>query len=344
MPHLIAPTHPEPARPLRFGIVLLPNFTLTAFSGFVDLLRLASDDGDMSRPVRCTWTLVAESLVPIRASCGIQVTPWVTFEDAGAFDYLVVVGGLLHSGPSASDATLRFIRATAATSATIVGICTGAFALARAGVMQGYRICVSWFHYWDFVERFPDIPEASLIADRLFVVDRRRITCSGGRASIDVAAAILLRHFDASIVQKAQRILIVDDAQRGSAPQPYPPGLDPASHPKVRRAILVMEQHIGNPLALPELARRVDTSVRQLERLFFAETGKSPNVYGRQMRVRMAAWMLTASDRTIADIAMSCGFSDASHFGREFRKTFNDSPGAYRIARSHAHEAAVVAE
>ncbi|WP_322048369.1 GlxA family transcriptional regulator [Paraburkholderia sp. J67] len=337
MPHLIAPPHPEQTRPLRFGIVLLPNFTLTAFSGFVDLLRLASDDADMSRPVRCSWTILAESLAPIRASCGIQVTPWVTFDDAGEFDYLVVVGGLLHSGPTASDATLRFIRAAAATSATLIGICTGAFALARAGVMEEHRICVSWFHYWDFVERFPAIPESNLIADRLFVIDRRRITCSGGRASIDVAAAILLRHFDASIVQKAQRILIVDDAQRGNAPQPYPPGLDPAAHPKVRRAILIMEQHIGNPLSLTELARRVDTSVRQLERLFFSETGTSPNVYGRQIRLRTAAWMLSASDRTVSDIAMSCGFSDSSHLGREFRKAFDQTPGAYRSARSHAH-------
>ncbi|MBN3856890.1 GlxA family transcriptional regulator [Paraburkholderia sp. Ac-20340] len=344
MPPPLVPTQPEPQKPIRFGIVLLSNFTLTAFSGFVDLLRLASDEGDLSRPVRCSWTIVAESLAPIRASCGIQVTPWTTFDDAGPFDYLLVVGGLLHSGPSASDATLRFIRAAAAHGATLVGVCTGAFALARAGVMDGYRICVSWFHYWDFVERFPAIPEANLIADRLFVIDRRRITCSGGRASIDVAAAILLRHLDASIVQKAQRILIVDDAQRGNAPQPYPPGLDPASHPKVRRAILVMEQHVANPLALTELARRVDTSVRQLERLFIAETGRSPNVYGRQMRVRMAAWMLSASDRTVADIAMSCGFSDASHLGREFRKEFDASPSAYRLARPPVAQAEVCEE
>ncbi|MBN3846201.1 GlxA family transcriptional regulator [Paraburkholderia sp. Ac-20342] len=320
--------------PLRFGIVLLPNFTLTAFSGFVDLLRLAGDDGDMSRPVRCSWTIIGETLVPIRASCGIQVTPWATYEEAGAFDYLVVVGGLLHSGPSASDATLRFIRENAARPTTLVGICTGAFSLARAGVMDGYRICVSWFHYWDFVERFPSIPESSLIADRLFVMDRRRITCSGGRASIDVAAAILLRHFDASIVQKAQRILIVDEAQKGNAPQPYPAGLAPTTHPQVRRAILIMEQHVGHPLPLADIAHRVDLSVRQLERLFAAETGKSPHAYGRQLRVRMAAWMLTSSDRSVTEIAASCGFSDASHLGREFRKEYGETPHAYRVARS----------
>jgi transcriptional regulator GlxA family with amidase domain len=320
-------------RPLRFGIVLLPNFTLTAFSGFVDVLRLASDEGDMSRPVRCSWTIVGESLVPVRASCGIQVAPWTTFDEAGHFDYVVVVGGLLHSGPSASKATLQFIHDAAETSATLVGICTGVFALMRAEVMDGYRMCVSWFHYWDFVERFPGVDERNLVADRLFVIDRRRITCSGGRASIDVAAAILLRHFEATVVQKALRIMLVDDAQKGNAPQPHPPGLEPATHPKVRRAILLMEQHIGQPLSLVELARRLEMSVRQLERLFTSETGKSPQAYARQIRIRMASWLLTSSDRTVADIASSCGFSDASHLGREFRKEYGESPNAYRVAR-----------
>ncbi|EPS1224126.1 GlxA family transcriptional regulator [Burkholderia cenocepacia] len=321
------------SKQIRFGIVLLPNFTLTAFSGFVDLLRLASDEGDLSRPVRCSWTIVGESLVPVRASCGIQVAPWVTFDHAVTFDYVVVIGGLLHSGPPAGDATLAFIRAMAEASATLVGICTGAFALMRAGTMNGHRICVSWFHYWDFVERFPGADERNIVADRLFVIDRRRITCSGGRASIDVAAAILLRHVDATIVRKALRILLVDDAQKGNAPQPHPPGLAPAAHPKVRRAVLLMEQHVGQPLGQPELARRLEVSVRHLERLFVVETGKTPRAYWRHIRIRMASWLLTSSDRTIADIALSCGFSDASHLGREFRKEFDVSPNVYRATR-----------
>ncbi|MEZ2310630.1 GlxA family transcriptional regulator [Paraburkholderia sp. RCC_158] len=332
------------SRQIRFGIVLLPNFTLTAFSGFVDLLRLASDEGDMSRPVRCSWTIVGESLVPVRASCGIQVTPWTTFGEARSFDDVVVVGGLLHSGPSASKATLEFIHDAAGTPATLVGICTGVFALMRAEVMDGYRMCVSWFHYWDFVERFPGVDERNLVADRLFVIDRRRITCSGGRASIDVAAAILLRHVEATVVHKALRIMLVDDAQKGNAPQPHPAGLEPAAHPKVRRAILLMEQHIGSPLSLVELARRLEMSVRQLERLFTAETGKSPLAYGRQIRIRTASWLLTSSDRSVADIASSCGFSDSSHLGREFKKEFGESPNAYRVARPQGQQALIHSE
>ena len=129
--------------------------------------------------------------------------------------------------------TLDFIRRAAAGGATVVGICTGVFTLMRAGVLDGYRTCVSWFHYWDFIERFPAADPDLLIADRLFVIDRRRITCSGGRASIDVAAAILLRHFDHATVQKALRILLVGEMQKGNAPQPHPPG---SSRRRTRRS------------------------------------------------------------------------------------------------------------
>jgi transcriptional regulator GlxA family with amidase domain len=321
---------------IRFGIVLLPNFTLTAFSGFVDLLRLSADEGDFSKPVRCSWSVIGETLAAVRASCGIQITPWETFDKAEPFDYVVVVGGLLHSGAGANDATLQFIRRAATTNATLVGICTGVFSLMRAGVLDGYRICVSWFHYWDFVERFPGVNEEKLVADRLFIMDHRRITCSGGRASIDVAAAILLRHFEAATVQKALRILLVDDMQKGNAPQPHPPGLAPATHPKVKRAILLMEQHVGRSLTLDELAHKLDLSTRQLERLFKAETGKAPQAYAKQVRLRTAAWLLTSSDKTVADIASSCGFSDASHLGREFKKQFGLAPMMYRDQRGTA--------
>src|SRR5258705_11522108 len=92
-----------PKERIRFGIVLLPNFTLTAFSGFVDLLRLSADEGDFSKPVRCSWSVLGETLAPGRASCGIQITPWETFDNAQPFDYVVVVGGPLPSWPPARD-------------------------------------------------------------------------------------------------------------------------------------------------------------------------------------------------------------------------------------------------
>ena len=321
---------PAPVAPVRFGIVLLPNFTLTALSGFIDMLRLSSDEGDNSRPVRCTWNIVGENLMPVRSSCGIQITPWSTFEYPEEYDYVVVVGGLLHSGSTTSEAIVSYLRAVGQTETTLVGVCTGVFALMRAGVLQGHRVCISWFHYWDFLERFPAAHEDLLVSERLYVVDRRRITCSGGRASIDVAAAILVRHIDVGIVKKALRILQVDESARFDAPQPQPAGLAPTTHPKVKRAVLLMEQHLSQPLSMEALAAKVGVSVRQLQRLFKESLGTSPQIHARQIRLRMAKWLLLHTDRSISSIASVAGFADASHMGREFRRAFGTSPGSYR--------------
>src|SRR5438445_10514660 len=89
-----------PRRQLSVGFVLIPNFTLVAFSAIVDLLRLAADEGDRSRPERCSWTILAPDLTPITASCGLQVLPWEVFGRPERFDYVVVVGGLLDRGGS----------------------------------------------------------------------------------------------------------------------------------------------------------------------------------------------------------------------------------------------------
>lgn len=316
--------------PVRFGILLLPNFTLTALSGFIDVLRLSSDEGDNSRPVRCTWSIIAENMAPIRSSCGIQISPWESFDLPNKYDYVVVVGGLLHSGPPTSEATVAFLRAAGQTAATLVGICTGVFALMRAGTLVNHRACVSWFHYWDFLERFPDAREELIVSDRLYVADRRRITCSGGRASIDVAASILMRHIHPAIVKKALRILQVDESAKVDAPQPQPTGLAPSAHPKVRRAVLLMEQHLSSALSVDSLARKLDVSVRQLERLFKESLGTTPQAYARQVRLRMAQWLLLHTGKPISAIASAAGFADASHMGREFRNRVGMSPGAFR--------------
>jgi transcriptional regulator GlxA family with amidase domain len=86
---------------------------------------------------------------------------------------------------------------------------------------------------------------------------------------------------------------------------------------------------------MEELADRVEVSVRQLQRLFKTQTGESPLAYARRMRLKTAAWLLTDSDRTVADIAATCGFSDASHMGREFRREYGVAPNVYRAARGN---------
>ena len=132
------------------------------------------------------------------------------FGDPRAFDYIVVVGGLLHRGPQIDAETLGFLHKAAAAGVPLIGVCTGSFVLSRAGLMRDRRCCVSWYHYRDFLHEFPDIVS---VADQLYVVDRDRITCSGGAGVVDLAAFLIERHIGRASAQKAMHILLVDKAR-----------------------------------------------------------------------------------------------------------------------------------
>lgn len=319
---------------LSVGFVLLRSFTLTPFSIFVDALRLAGDEGDMSRPIRCCWSILGPSLNPVRSSCGVEVTPWETFSDPGRFDYIVVVGGLLHRGPQCDEATLAFLREAAAKGVSLVGLCTAAFVLLRAGVMSGRRCCVSWFHVEDFRRAFPDVKP---VADRVFVVDQGRITCAGGAGALDVAAWIIERHLGRAVAQKSLHILVVDRARTLRAAQPHPLAAEVTADERVRRAILLIEQNLAKSLPVQELAKAVGLSERQLERLFARDVGLRPSSYARQVRLRYASFLIETTHRPIAEVALDCGFADAAHLTRAFHEVYGTTPAR---ARRTAVEAA----
>ena len=145
---------PHDSLRLRVGFVLARRFTLSAFANFVDVLRLAADEGDRSRPIRCSWRVLATSGQPVQSSCGIAVTPDEKLGDPARFDYIVVVGGLIDEIERLDPEYTAFLHRAAKAGVPLVGVCTGAFILHRAGLMNGYRCCVSWFHHEDFLEQF----------------------------------------------------------------------------------------------------------------------------------------------------------------------------------------------
>lgn len=314
-------------RALSVGFVLLPQFTLTAFSSIVDLLRLSADEGDRSRPERCAWTILSQDGHPITASCGIAVLPWETFANPGRFDYIVVVGGLLDRGPTYHPSMLDFLRAAAAEGVAIAGICTGSFALAEAGLLHGRRCCVSWYHFQDLIARYGDIIP---VADRLFVEDGPFITCAGGLAALDLGAWMIERHLGPGYSQKSLHIMVTDRARPAVGAQPQPPGLGVVDDPHVRRAMLLIEQNLSTPPKAADLACKVGLSNRQLERRFRSALGKSIQEFSRELRAYYGLWLLADSSRTVAAAAAESGFSDTSHFNRVFRAVFGCAPSALR--------------
>jgi transcriptional regulator GlxA family with amidase domain len=308
---------------LKFGFVLLPHFTLTAFSTFVDALRLAGDEGDRSRPVDCQWTFITQNPDGVTASCGAHMMGEQRLNNPEQYDYIVVCGGLLHRGDVLTDEIRAFLQSADAAGVTLVGLCTGSLQLARAGLMAGRRCCISWFHYRELADdQLGVIP----VADQLFVVDGRRITCAGGIASADLAAWLIEGHFGRARAQKSLHILGSDHARAASDPQPHPPLGVPATNDRVRRATLLMEQNLSTPLSIEEIAGRVNISRRQLDRVFAQELGQPPQVFYRSLRLEFARHLLSQGKYSVTDVAMECGFSDAAHFSRLFKEVFGHPP------------------
>lgn len=321
----------HPRRKLSIGFVLLPHFTLVAFSTLIDILRLAADEGDRSRPERCSWSVLAPDLTPVTSSCGIQVMPWETFPDVSRaapsrFDYIAVVGGLLGREPY-NPRTFDFLRTASAAGVRLIGICTGGIALAEAGLMRGRRCCVSWYHFTDLVERHDDVIP---VADQLFVEDGPIITCAGGLASLDLGAWLIDRHLGPGHAQKSLHIMVTDRARPAAGAQPQPPSAGIVEDNRVRRAMLLIEQNLSTPQRVEKIALAVGLSKRQLERVFRKLVGKSVQEYSRDLRVLYGLWLLTNSPQTITEVATDCGFSDVSHFNRMFRRSFGCSPSAMR--------------
>ena len=312
---------------LSVGFVLMPSFTLLPFSAFVDALRLAADEGDQSRQINCQWTLMSHTLEAITSSSGVTVQPWETYRDPADFDYVVVVGGLLDNSLQGSQHVIDYLQHVDAAHVPIIGLCTGSFAMIRAGLMDQRRCCVSWFHYKDLTDRYTNVTP---IADQLFVDDGDRITCAGGAVAADLAAYIIERHLGQNWARKSMRILVMDSPRPANAPQPQPGGDYQVNNRLVGRALLLMEQNLSRPLSTDEIAARVDISKRQLERLFTNETNESLQKFYRKMRLRYGLWLLQNTERLITDIAQECGFSDTAHFSRAFRVIFDKKPTDYR--------------
>jgi len=314
--------------PLRVGVILAEHFTLSAFAVFIDHLRLAADEGDRSRPVHVQWSIMASRQESIPASCGVLIEPTSRFLPPESLDYVVVIGGLLHAGPQIDEATIRYLREVAETRVPLIGICTGSFILCRAGLMRGRRSCVSWYHYQDFLEAFPD---HDVVADRLFLADGPRITCAGGAGAAALATHLIERHLGSAVAQKASQVLLFDKPRSGSDAQPHPPLSETVSEPRVRRALLLMEQNLTRPIAIAAVAEELGMSVRQLERLCREHVGLGPASLYRQLRMRYANWLIENTDRSVTEIAIEAGFADCAHFSRQFKDAYGLSPSTRRL-------------
>ena len=318
-----------PGKRLKIGFILARSFTLSAFALFADTLRLASDELDKSGRVTADWQVLSSTRQLILSSCGVQVAPTADLGDPGQFDYIVVVGGLLKHEAPVDNETIAFLKKADEKKLSIIGVCTGSFILAAAGLMKRHYSCVSWLHYEEFRERFPD---HQVRADRLFNLDRTRGSCAGGSSVVDMAAAIVRRHISKDAERNALEVLQVEKARSALEIQPRRPLSIECKDPRVKAALIIMELNMERGLTIAELATSVGVSRRQFERLFMEETKISPALAYRKIRLERAKNLLIRTSAPMIEIALEVGFEDASHFARFFRQSFGQSPAKFRAA------------
>ena len=199
--------------------------------------------------------------------------------------------------------------------------------MARAGLLNGYRCTIHWENRSAFKEDFPELA----CTNKIYEIDRERLTCSGGTAAMDLMLHLIADRHGRALARSVanqfhhERIRDENDDQRGGELQ-----LRSWLPARMRQAIELMERQIEDPVTLPDIARRVGLSARQLERLFLNHAAMTPLRYYLQLRVERAHELLLYSDRPIVEIAVSAGFTSASHFSTWYKRIHGTTPSTMR--------------
>lgn len=322
---------PDIAPDIRVGFLLSPSFTLLPFAGFIEALRHAADEADRSRQIYCKWTCIGVDRRPVTASCGVEIAPWEDLGDPTRFDYIAIVGGLMSAFAEHDARTFAFLRHAYASEVPLIGLCTGTFALAEAGLLDGRRCAVHWRHAQELAARYPAVTP---VTGEPYVADDIIFTCPGGITSINLAVALIERHCGKARALKTLTQMVVgpEHTHIASLPRIFEE-LAKCGDWRVERAVGLMRHSLAEPCSIEALAAQLGTSVRQLDRAFAAHARMSPAAFWRRMRLEHARWRLSNSSRAVTEIAFECGFSDGSHLTRWFHATYGESPKRYRRSR-----------
>jgi len=305
--------------PQQLAFLLLPNFSMMAFTSAVEPLRAANRQSGRELYAWRTYSVDGEN---VTASNGVMITPYGSIAEEITADTLFVSAGI-RAGEFNDEKAFQRLRDCDRGGIALGGVCSGSIALARAGLLRGYRCTIHWEYVEPFVEQFPDLN----VTATLYEVDRNRYTCSGGTAPLDMMINSIARdHGEDLAVSVAEQMLHTlvrhpHDPQRMSTQ--YRTGI---AHPKLLAAIAHMEAYLENPVPIHEIAVAVNLSTRQFERLFRERVGKPPSRYYLELRLNRARLLLRQTDMPVLQIAVASGFTSASHFARKYREYFRYSP------------------
>ncbi|MGY4176315.1 transcriptional regulator GlxA family with amidase domain [Bradyrhizobium sp. USDA 4518] len=275
--------------------------------------------------------LVGAGCEPLRASNGMKISADLSFAEAQEkFDILLVAGGPALPDAAPDPELTQWLRGAPARAELYGSICTGAFALGHAGLLDGHKVTTHWQNAQRLAARFP---AAEVIFDRIYIRDGHLMTSAGVTAGIDLGLALVAeRHGPQVAVAVAKRLVVVAQRQGGQSQfSPYLTAPVDEDSPIARAQAHVMQQ-VGERHTLQSLAEVVGMSVRNFGRAFAQETGITPHEFVERARVDAARRLLESSDRPLKAVAFDCGFGSADRMRIVFSERLGVSPAQYRAS------------
>ncbi len=264
---------------------------------------------------------------PVQTQGGFTLTAPHRLAPLATADLVVVPAmGMTYQPP---PALARALRDAAGRGATVMSLCSGAFALARAGLLDGRRATTHWRYAEELAALFPAV---DVVPDVLFVEDGPIATSAGTAAGIDLCLHLLRRSYGVAVANTVARRMVVPPQRDGGQAQFVPSPVRPAQAATLAPVLDWMLGRLDRDLAVDVLARRAGMSTRTFARRFKDETGTTPHQWVLAQRVALAQRLLEEGDLPVETVAHRCGFGSAEMLRHHFRRLRLTAPRDYRRA------------
>jgi transcriptional regulator GlxA family with amidase domain len=313
------------ANPRRVVILAFPDVQALDVTGPAEVFSLA----DRAHAGAYEIALVTATGAPLRTSSGLQLTPDGTLDACRArIDTLLVAGGRGVRTAAADESLSSWLRLAARRSRRVGSVCTGAFLLARAGILDGRRATTHWAACQALQRSYPSI---EVEPDPIFVRDGNVYTSAGVTAGIDLALALVEEDLGPRAALDVARELVLFIRRPGGQAQ-FSAGLagQSAERPSLRSLQAWIADHLDADLSVAALAERSLMSVRNFARVFTSQVGVTPAAYVEALRLERARTLLETTDAQLEEIAGRCGFGTVETLRRSFGRRLNVNPSDYR--------------